>query len=395
MRTLDLWKIAAKNVRHGRSKSFLCILALCIGISSVCTVLCFGDLAADAVTQEIDRTGLGGLAFYPKHADSVRIEKEDLQLAAATDGVAAAMPLTIRSGTISLHGRSVASTICGVDDSLKDVFSLTLLDGRLLERQDIVGGEAVIVIDDVLAQSFYQRTNISGKHLRLTLAGITESFQIIGVVRSQKQGIQELTGGKIPSFLYIPYTKMDQIYGQNTADTLAVSCLSNYDPEAVGNALAQTLSNVNAADFGYENLTQYTESFKNITQIVSLLVTGVAAISIIVGGLGVMNSMISAVESRVGEIGIYMAIGARKADILRCFLLESLILCSLGGVSGVTVSMLIFQIAAQLLKISLTFQPQYLLCGLAIAAISGITFGLLPALKAIRLNPIDAIRTDS
>jgi len=394
MQTLDLWKIAAKNVWYGRSKSFLCILALCIGISSVCTVLCFGTLAADAVTREIDQTGLSGLAFYPKHTGSTFIGKGDLQLAAATDGVAAVMPLAIRSGTVSLHGISMTSTICGVDESLKDVFSLTLLDGRLLEKQDIAGGEAVIVIDDVLAQSFYRRTNISGKHIRLTLSGITESFQIIGVIKSQKQGIQELTGGKIPSFLYIPYTKMDQICGQKTTDTLAVSCFSGYDPEAVGNVLTQKLSSTNDTRFAYENLTQYTDSFKNIAQIVSLLVTGVAAISIIVGGLGVMNSMVSAVESRVGEIGIYMAIGARKADILCCFLLESLILCSIGGISGVTVSVLIFQITGKLLNAVLTFQARHLFCGLAIAAICGITFGLLPALKAIRLDPIDAIRTD-
>lgn len=395
MRSLDLWKIAAQNVWYGRSKSLLCILALCIGICSVCTVLCFGNLAADAVAREIDQTGLGGLACYPKNDTAISIEEEDLQLAAKTEGVAAVMPLAIRTGTVSLHGTSISSAICGVDEALKDVFSLTLLDGRLLKKQDIAGGEAVVVVDDALAQSLYRRTNISGKHIRLTLSGITESFEIIGVVASQKQGIQELVGGKIPSFLYIPHTKMDQICGEKTTDTLAVSCFPDYNSDSVGETLTQKLSYINDTTFRYENLTQYTESFKNIAHVVSLLATSVAAISIVVGGLGVMNSMTAAVESRIGEIGIYMAIGARKTDILRCFLLESLILCGIGGISGVTISMLIFQIVVRLLKLSLIFQYQYLYYGLAMAAVCGITFGLLPALKAVRLNPIDAIRTDS
>ncbi len=394
MKAIDVVLISLKNVKHGKSKSFLCVLALAIGICSVCSILSFGNLAAGAIETEIDAIGVGGLTFFPEDQETVLLSEALLEALQDIDGVAHITPLSIQTGHALFNGQTFFSALCGVDAGLKDVFALNLLHGRLLQSSDISGNKQVVIIDDQMAMQVYKRTNVIGKDLKLTFGNTMEVFEIVGVVASQKAGIEQMIGSDIPSFIYLPYTTMNGLLGSSSIDTLAVSCMADASEEVVAQAVSEQLSKITDVSFSYENISQYTESFKSIAQIVSLLVAGVAAISIIVGGIGVMNSMVSSVETRVSEIGIYMAIGAKKKDILGCFLYESLILCLIGGVCGASVSVLFFWLVSGFLGISVSFPFVYLLYGIGIALFCGILFGILPAMKAIRLTPIEAIRRE-
>ena len=219
------------------------------------------------------------------------------------------------------------------------------------------------------------------------------SFSIVGVIRSQKTGIEGLVGASLPVFAYVPYTAIQQITGDGNLSKLVISCSGSANEYKMADTAAKLLSRMNGGiEISYENLSGYVDTFKQITHTVSIFVSAVAAISILVGGIGVMNSMVAAAEHRTEEIGIYLALGASRGDILRCFLWESVFICMIGGIVGCGLSWVCFFIAAKLTGLPINPSLKLLMYGLLVSGGCGVFFGILPAIRASRLNPIEAIR---
>ncbi len=385
-----------QNVRSSGIKSFLCALAVCVAICSTCLIFGLGQAAEQAITAEIDQAGLGGIAFYSAQKDYYF----DLQQAAAvkssSQSIKAAMPLAIQYGSVGMRNRSetVASGIIGVNEELPDIFHLNLLYGRMLQKNDISNSKNVIVIESTVAEKLYQRENIVGKKLLVSIGSNSDYFEVIGIIEPQTEGLGYLTGGKIPNVVYLPYTSLDLLVGEKTTDMLAINCFADANLDQSANEAARYLSlSEPGIGFEYENLNGYTDTFKKIVKIITIFISIVAAIGLVVGGLGVMNSMVSSVEQRTQEIGIYMALGATSANILRCFLYEAVIICMLGGFAGGVLSMGVFAVIHSLFP-ELIHPMQGIITSVAGAAACGLMFGILPAYKACRLNPIDAIRID-
>ena len=394
MTTRDLWMLAIGNVRRGGSKSLLCALAVCVAICSVCMISGLGSAAQSAVVSEIEQTGLGGLALYAD-SDGFIFDQEELGVICSNVAqVSAAMPLALKYGYVTQRGETFTSGILGVSEQLTDIFNLTLLHGRMLQKSDISGASKVVVIDRTLAEALYQRENIVGKTLLIGTEDCYDRFEVIGVIDSQTESIRYLTGGRVPYILYLPYTALDEMLGQSTTDKLAINWFANVGEDSAVQDAIQQLHQINPdIEFKYENLGGYTDIFKRIVKIITIFISAVAAISMIVGGIGVMNSMVSSVEHRTREIGVYMALGATRRDILRCFLWEAVIICLIGGLSGGTISLTAFYILGQLLDLKINMLGSVILC-VGCAAICGLTFGIAPARKACQMNPIDAIREE-
>ena len=388
----DVLMLAAGNVRCGGVKSLLCSLAVCVAICSACIVSGLGSAAQNAVNTEIEKTGIGGLALYAAAGGYVFGETE---LRAVTEHVAeieAAMPLSLQYGSVSQHGKTHAVGVCGVNEQLPEIFSLRLLHGRMLQRKDLASAANVMIIDKTLAKKLYQRENIVGRLLSVGVGSSYEYFEVIGIIDSQTEGVNRLSGGRIPNVVYLPYSALDAMLGKPTTDKLAVSCFSDADEStAVQSAIRQLRVFSPDTEFKYENLSGYTEVFKRIVNIITIFIRAVAAVSVVVGGIGVMNSMVSAVEKRTREIGVYMALGATRKDILQCFLCEAVILCLLGGAAGGMVSLLAFRTIRAVFHVHI--RGNVLAC-MAGAVVCGMVFGIAPAQKACRLNPMDAIRDE-
>lgn len=390
----DLWTLAAGNVRRGGTNSLLCALAVCVAICSVCTISGLGSAAQNAVISEIEQTGLGGLALYAS-VDGYTFGDAELQaVSGSTPEITAVMPLSLQYGYASLRGQSYAVGICGVNEQLPEVFHLQLLHGRMLKKNDISSAANVVLIDRTLAEMLYHRENITGKQLTIRVGNSYEQFEIIGILDSQTEGLNYLSGGRVPHVLYIPYSTLDHMMGTATTDKLAISCFSGADEtNAVQSAIRQLQAVTPDIEFKYENLGGYTDIFKRIVKTITIFISAVAAISMVVGGIGVMNSMVSSAEKRTREIGVYMALGATKRDILRCFLWEAILICLLGGLSGGGISLIIFVLLQNLLHLQVNLLASVLACIIG-AGICGVIFGIIPARKACQLNPIDAIRDE-
>lgn len=391
MRFLDLLRLALRNCLRNGVKALLCAGAVCIGICSVCTVRGVGTATEGLISGELEQLGIGGMVLFS--AEGPALDEEAVAAVASVEGVQAAMPLLCENGSAQLGSIRTDAAVCGVDEVLSRVFSLDVLHGRLPSRGEVAAAARVAVLDEQTALMVYKRENIVGKTVRLTVKDSTEAFTVIGVIRSQKQGLEALVGN-LPCIVYVPNTALRELCGADGVRVLAVSAHADADRAQVARAAQRRLRQALHTEYACEQLDQYTDSFQRVTGAVSALISGVAAISILVGGLGVMNSMVAVVDERVGEIGVWMALGARRRSIAGCYLLEALLICLAGGLTGVAASCAVLKAVQAATGLTMELRPAELLLGVAGAALCGMLFGLIPALRAARMDPIDAIRSE-
>lgn len=381
--------LALKNVVRAGTRTVLCVLAICIGITSVNLIVSIGGMAGESIQSELEQIGVRGVALYTK--TGVSFSPEAVQAIAQTEEVAACMPLILTNGSVRLRSQCSNAGILGIDERLDQVFHLTVLHGKLPTKGQVAAGEKIVVVDEELAQKAYKRSNVVGKTLWISVNGIHEKLQICAVIRSQSENIAHIVGGNIPHFIYLPYTTLKALSADlNTDKVLMVT--KNSDPITVSEALVNRLERLSGIVYQYENLDQYLSSFSKITNILTVLIGGVAAISVIVGGLGVMNAMTASIEARTREIGIYRALGAKRRYIILIFLIESVFLCLIGGFMGIVFHWILLTILGTLLKIRVAFRINGIILSIAMAILCGVGFGWLPAMKAANLDPIQAIR---
>lgn len=391
MRFSDTFLMALNYLRRGSVGSFLCGLAVCVGVTSVCAVSGLGSGASEIVASEVAGMGIGGIAVYPNTAAGYYIEPEQAAMLYGVEGVRSAMPLILRTGMIKIKSTSSSAAFIGTDENLADVFSIEVVEGRLASASECASGARVIVIDDELAARMYGSIMPIGKEVQVTFGSRTDKFRIIGIIRSQKSGLEGLLGSKLPVIAYVPHSAISKMCGKNLVDKIVISCEDSADQDAVAAMAVRKLDHLNPVSFSYENINAYMSGLEKIMSVVSLLVSAVASISVVVGGLGVMNSMAASVENRVSDIGVMVSLGARKRDIVACFMWESLLICLIGGLSGTVICALIFKLASVFFSF-FSFSWNALLLGVGCSVVCGLISGTVPSVKAARLKPIDAIR---
>lgn len=390
MHWIDLLRLAGRNVKHAGIKAWLCIFAISIGIASVNLVFSIGNAAENGVAEEIQQIGISGLAFYSR--DSFPIEEEVLQAVANVKGVTAVMPFTLTNGTIRLRNYQTAAGILAIDENLDQLFHLQVLYGELPSKNQVSCHEKIAVIDADFAEKVYQRKNIVGKYISLTVSDIVEKFKVCAVIRSQSSNLTALLGNDtLPCLIYIPYTALSDMDSSKKADKILVASTIE-EQNLIAENVKRTLNFLSDSTFSFENLNQYLQSFTNVASLVTKAVRGIASISVIVGGVGVMNTMVCAVDSRVNEVGIYSALGARRSDVIMTFLMESIYLCLIGGLCGVIASYIAETAVRSVTKIVIPWRPENLLVSICVAFFCGLFFGILPAYRAARMDPIQAMR---
>ncbi len=396
MRTADLIRYSLRSLWRGRGRTLLAAMAVAIGVFSIIVISAAGDGGKQMILREVERLGLRGLTIFTSDASGQDLQKEDVALAGTVDGVACAMPVLLEYTTFSVREFTGGSLLWGVTEELPQIMDLELREGRFFTLGDVAGRERNVIIDDTMAQSTFGLRSAIGKAITIEFPAGKEQFTVIGVVSSQKAGLDHLMNGTLPQFFYLPYDTLAELTGRGEFDQLAISCMSGKEPEKVGKSVALRLNRAAGLEnaYQYENISAYRQGLEEITELVALLISAIAAISLLVAGLCIMNSMLSAASERKQEIGICMAIGAEQRDIMRCFLVESAIVSALGGLIGAAAAAGCILLAGSLFQISLTFPWNAVLTAECVSIGFGILFGLLPAQKAAHLDPIYALRSE-
>ncbi len=392
MRNRDVISISIRNIFRLKLKSALTVLSIGIGVAAVYTILSLCSMGEVYIDGEIDRLGIDGLTLYNKGSIDRKIDLSVGEfLENEYDFIDSTMPLVATYSSFKIKGESRNALLLGVDHNLPQIMGINLLHGRSFSNNDITHSQQVAIIDKKLAQSVYKRDNIVGKKIRLTLGNFQRDFEIIGVIESQKNMLDGISGGKIPELIYVPYTSL----GTNQldkVDQIAIKCSENTDVAVAASIINDKMNSRIGDEYAVENINGYISQVKGLISTVSILLSSIAAISLIVAGIGVMNRMLSSVVERKNEIGIWIALGAKKKDIFKIMLCESIFLCIIGGLVGGAVGLTFVGIiqVASIGKFSIDFAVFAFPIGFSM--LIGIIFGIIPSKQASNLSPVELLK---
>lgn len=388
-------KSGLRNIFRKKMRSSLTVLGVSIGVVSVLIISSIGDIGKYTVNQELESVGMGGLSIGTDQAiTGKKLDDNTLAVLKAEPTILDAMPIMIQYTSATIRQETNSCLVWGVDGSSGKVLSLEVKHGRLINRSDLSGLKNVCVVDESFAKKFYGRANIVGKKLSMVIAGSNEVFEIIGVVETGGSILQSLMGDYVPTFLYTPYTTMQQLIGRNDLDQIAVKLKSDVDPDTAAKELEAMLETKMKIPNGIhiENLNSHREQLNDVLNTITLTLSVIGGIALVVAGLSIMTVMLVSVHERTREIGIKKSIGAGKTEIMLEFFAESIFITLLGSLIGIGVGIAVIVGSCLMLGIEVILNIRLILFCIGFAMTVGVLFGVYPAIKAANMKPVDALR---
>ncbi len=388
-------KNGLKNIFRKKIRSSLTVTGVAIGVTSVLIISSIGDIGKHTVNQELESVGMGGLSIgTDKAITSKMLDEEALAYLKAEPSVSDAMPILLQYTAATIRQESSSCLAWGVDGSAGRVLSLNVKHGRLLNRSDLSGFRNVCVVDESLAEKIYGRSNIVGKSVSMVIGSSYEDFEIVGVVETGGNILQSMMGEYVPTFLYMPYSTMQQLTGRTNLDQIAVKLKSDVDPDTAAKEITALLETKMKIPNGIhiENLNSHKDQLNNILNIITLILSVIGGISLVVAGLSIMTVMLVSVHERTREIGIKKSIGAGKKEILLEFLAESLFISLIGSLIGVSIGTAVIALGCLILGLEILLNLRLILFCIVFAITVGVLFGVYPAIKAAKMKPVDALR---
>ena len=391
-RFTEAFRMAIRSMRAHKLRTFLTMLGIIIGIAAVVSVVALGEGSRKQVLANISALGTNtidvrpGTGFGDRRSSATRtLTVADAEAIAQQSYVDSVTPTANTNATLRRGNVEAQATVNGVGDQYFRVRGMKLEQGSFLTAESVSGISQEIVIDTNTRDTFFQDENPVGQVL------------LVGQMPARIVGVASTTGGFGASdqlSVYAPYTSvMRRLLGQDYLRSVTVRVKDDASMEAAQSGITNLLRTRHGTeDFYLNNTDEIRQSIEQTTGTMTLLIASIAIISLIVGGIGVMNIMLVSVTERVKEIGVRMAVGARQADIMQQFLIEAVLVCMIGGALGVSLALgfgLIFPLFGS------AFQLSYSLASIVTAfvcsTVIGVAFGFLPARSASRLDPIDAL----
>ncbi|HUD05999.1 MAG TPA: ABC transporter permease [Candidatus Saccharimonadales bacterium] len=396
-------KIALNSVKLTRWRSFLTILGVVIGISSVITVVSIGEGIKDQINNQVNQlgkdlitvrpgtyssSGLNSLSILSTNSTGSSLSAQDDRIVSTTNGVGSSSPLSVIPGVVSAPGQSVSNPlVIGASPSIQGILNQGLQYGQFFVDNDTVD---TAVVGQAIASRLFPGEVALGH----SFSFLGQTFIVRGVFDSFDAPPLSLQANYNDA-IFIPFSLANQLENNSAViSEILVKPTNSNDTRSVASTIN---SNLLKADGGVQDFTVLRQSqglviTNNILDLLAKLIVGIATISLLVGGVGIMNVMLVSVSERTQEIGIRKAIGATNKQILAQFLTEAMILSLFGGLVGIIVSFAINGV----LRVFTGLQPvivwQIVVISTVVSLIIGIVFGIMPAFKAARKEPIDALR---
>jgi putative ABC transport system permease protein len=405
-------RVALRGLTANKMRAFLTMLGIIIGVGAVIALLSVGQGVQQSVAQQIQSTGSNLITIMPGGSSSsnVRVAAFGQQQATLTTedakaiidaqlpDVAAVSPEFGAGGQISYGGQTSFGSIMGVTPDYLIVHNVNVADGEFITQAEVDGVSQVVVLGATLAQSLFGDQDPINQTVKLNRA----NYRVVGVLEP-KGGT---SFGSVDNTAFIPLTSAQRRLigggrgfgvGQRVSN-ISVSAVSESQVDSAIAEITEILRTQHKIQFNQDDFTiisqkQILSVFDQVTGILTAFLGAIAAISLIVGGIGIMNIMLVSVTERTREIGIRKAVGAKRRDIMTQFLVEAIVLSVLGGAGGIAFGATISQLANRLnLGFTTVISPDAIILAVGFSVAVGLFFGIYPATRAAALHPIDALR---
>ena len=393
----ESFKMSIQAILAHKMRSLLTMLGIIIGIAAVVSVVALGKGSQEKILADISSMGTNTIDIFPGRGFGDRrsgriktLTVADGQAIGQLSYVQNVTPTSTTGGTLTYRNIDLTASAYGVGEQYFSVRGLKLAQGHLFDATDVRDNAQVVVIDNnTVEKLFGTPQNALGKVILLKKRPLT----VIGTLEKDTNSFSNSDS----LTLYMPYTTlMHQISGNKFVSNITVKIKDNVNSQTAEKGIKELLlARHGTEDFFTHNSDSIKQTVESTTGVMRLLISSIATISLIVGGIGVMNIMLVSVTERTREIGVRMAIGARQSNILQQFLIEAILLCIIGGITGVLLSLGIGALFNTLISdFPMSFSTTSIIGAVVTSTAIGVLFGYMPAKNASKLNPIDALAHD-
>jgi putative ABC transport system permease protein len=394
--------LALRAIRRNVMRSFLTILGIVIGVAAVITMVTLGDGATEQVRADISSLGSNMLQVRPGQGfrgpggvrtASARFKMDDAEaIEREVSGLEAVAPTADQPAQSIFGNRNWSTSVTGSTNAYLDVRDWTLLDGRTFTEGELHSGRAVCILGATVRRELFGDQDPLGAFIRLDRL----SCQVVGVLASKGQSS---FGQDQDDMVLVPLkTLQRRIAGNTEVEAVMVSAVDGVSTETVKEDIERLMrerrriSEGKEDDFHVRDMQEIVSTLTSTTRVLTALLGAVAAVSLLVGGIGIMNIMLVSVTERTREIGTRLAIGALEREVLMQFLIEAVVLSSLGGLFGIILGLSAAALGAHLLMVPFVLNPGIVAVAFLFSASVGVIFGFFPARQAARMDPIEALR---
>ena len=383
------FKMAIKSILSNKLRSFLTMLGVIIGIWAVIAVVGLAQGSTKSITDRLQRLGTNLIQINITGRNSNRnVTYEELQQFADqhADDIEAIAPTVSSSVTLKYGTNTHDTTLIGTTADYSTVRDVNVSSGRFILPIDVDYRQKVALVGTYIVKDLFNGQNPIGQKIKIN----GQIFTVVGVLEERANSQEQSDDDQV----IVPVTVAQRLTRNAIIRNFAIKITDGNRSEAVMNYLNDFLMKIynDSTAFRVFNTAQLLDTLNSVTQTLTLMLAGIAAISLIVGGIGIMNIMLVSVTERTREIGIRKAIGAKRRNILVQFLIEASVVTGLGGVVGIILGFVTIRVMSKLNIATAIFSIPWAILAFTISLAIGIVFGLFPASKASRLNPIEALR---
>lgn len=383
---LQSLKMAFRSIKSNKLRSLLTMLGIIIGVSSVIVLVSIAQGSTTNVTSQINNLGTNLITINTFGTD-LSLTEDKLDKLSEIEGVKALSPVISSRVMVKKDKTSSQTTLTGTNAAYETVRNTKVASGRFLTDIDVEYRQKIAVIGATTAENLFGTENPVGQSLQLD----GNSFKVVGVLASKGSSM----GQSGDDVVMIPLSTAERLTKTTSINQVYLQGKSGQNMDFLTTEVENTLASLypNQTDnYSVNNQQDLMSTMSSVSNTMTMMLGGIASISLLVGGIGIMNIMLVSVSERTREIGIRKAIGAKRRDILWQFLIESVALSAMGGIIGILLGLGIGKILSSALSMTVTFSSSVVMLSFLFSLFVGVGFGVFPANKASKLNPIQALR---